>query len=151
MNPSDTALWRKLASGAILIAIGLAIIVLGWSYPFGTLTQMGPGFLPFYIALGIIALGGAVMAMDLRQPNADDAGPVHWRGLAFICAAIVLFGVLVNWAGLVPAMFLSVSVSMLADPDAKPFGIVAYSAVMTFLGWLLFIQALGLPLSAFWR
>jgi hypothetical protein len=150
LQPSDTAPWLRLASGATLIVIGLAIILLGWRYPFGTLAKMGPGFLPFYLAVGIVALGVAVMVVDLRQTGIDDAEPVHWRGLVFLCAAIVLFGGMVGRAGLVPAMFLAVSVSMLADPQAKPLGILIYAAVMTLLGWLLFIQALGLPLSAFW-
>lgn len=134
-----------------MIAIGLAIIAIGWSYPFGSLTQMGPGFLPHYLGVGIVALGVAVTVMDMRSPNGEAPGQIQWRALLLICAAVILFAVLVNWAGLVPAMFLAVSVSMLADPAARPLEILGYSLVMTVLGWLLFIQALGLPLSAFWR
>lgn len=148
---ANSSVWRRAASGAILIAIAAAIIAISWNYPFGTVTQMGPGFIPFYVGLGIGLLGLAVLVMDLRATEDAEVEAPHWRGLIFICASILLFATLVNWAGLVPAMFLAVAVSMLADGQSRPLGILIYSGIVTLLGWLLFIQALGLPLSAFWR
>lgn len=141
--------WRKAASGAILIAIGVAIIAISWRYPFGSVTDMGPGFIPQYTGFGIAIFGVLILIADIRLGHVVTVEPIRWRAFGLVSAGVMLFAVLVNWLGLVPAMFMAVAVSMLADRDATPLGIVVYSAVMTGLGWLLFIKALGLPLTAF--
>ena len=146
---SAVSILRRAASGAILIAIGAAIIGISWRYPFGTLTQMGPGYVPFYCGLGILALGLVILMSDLRAEEVASTTPPRWRAFLFVTASITLFALLVNWLGLVPAMFMAVTVSMLADEDASLGGILIYATVMTGLGWLLFIKALGLPLTAF--
>lgn len=143
--------WHRVTSGAILILIACGILVFSWDYPVGSLTEMGPGFMPRCVGLGLAALGGIVLVLDLKASALEPLERPNWRSLIFICSAITIFALIVNRIGLVPAMFLAVSVSMLADSQARPIGIILYSTILTFLGWLLFIQALGLPLSAFWR
>ncbi|MEQ3625437.1 MAG: tripartite tricarboxylate transporter TctB family protein [Celeribacter sp.] len=149
MQPDTVVAWRRAASGAILAAIGIAIIAISWRYPFGTVTQMGPGFIPHYVGLGIVALGVVILITDLRSDAVKPVNPIRWRAFVLISAGISLFALLINWLGLVPAMFLSVAVSMLADDEATPLGILIYAGAMTVLGWALFIKALGLPLTAF--
>ena len=58
---------------------------------------------------------------------------------------------LIEPAGLVPAMFCAVAASKFANNRASLLSIVIYSAAVTFAGWLLFIVALGLPLTVFGR
>jgi len=146
-----TGLWARAVGGTVLIAIGLFILIVAWSYPLGTVTQMGPGFIPRCVAIAIILLGVVVLVIDLRSAHFVGVERPQWRGILFITAAVSVFGVLVNGLGLVPAMFLAVAISMFADNQARSPGILLYAAIVTFLGWLLFIPALGLPLSAFGR
>lgn len=145
----QAGLGRRLTPGGILILLGIAILVLAWAYPTGQLTDMGPGYMPKLIALALMAMGGAVLVTDLRAGAAALPPGLNWRGLVFISAAVVVFALLVPKAGLVPAMFGAVALSMLADSSFSPLGIALYSAAVTFFSWLLFIPALGLPLSAF--
>ena len=142
---------QRALSGAVLLAVGLAMLAIAWSYPTGRLTQMGPGFIPRVVGLMICALAAAIIVLDLRDPTLGKADKLHWRGLILISASILIFAALVDVAGLVPSMFMAVAVSMLADRDATPLGIAVYSSLATLGGWLLFLVVLELPIPAFWR
>jgi len=142
---------QRALSGGVLLAIGLLMLIIGWSYPVGKLTQMGPGFIPRVVGFVICALATAIIFIDVKSSNADQAGKMHWRGLIFVSAAIIVFGALVDVAGLVPSMFLAVLISMFADDQARPLTVLIYACVATFAGWLLFLVGLELPIPAFWR
>ncbi|MEJ8476125.1 tripartite tricarboxylate transporter TctB family protein [Roseibium algae] len=151
LDQQKLPIWRRIIGGSVLVVIGLTMIAISWSYPSGSLTQMGPGFMPHLIALALITMGIAVIVSDLR-----DAGPVreeqvHWRALVFISGAVIIFIVLIEPAGLIPAMFCAVAASMLANKRSGFLSILIYSAAVTLAGWFLFIVALGLPLTLFGR
>lgn len=141
----------RAVSGGVLLVSGLVMLFFAWGYPTGTLNQMGPGFIPQTIALMISGLAVAIIILDLRAPDLAPAGAVHIRGLIFVSAAIITFALLVDVAGLVPSMFLAVAISMFADNQARPLTVLIYATVATFLGWLLFLVGLELPIPAFWR
>lgn len=149
-QPRPTALSRAL-SGGVLLAVGIGMLVIGWSYPVGQLTQMGPGYVPRAIALFICMIAAAIIVIDLRSTDIARSDGIHWRGLIFVSAAMLIFAALVDVAGLVPSMFLAISVSMFADRQAKPLTILLYTVLATFAGWLLFLVILELPIPAFRR
>jgi hypothetical protein len=144
-------LWRRLISGAVLVVFGSAMLGISWSYPNGSISQMGPGFMPHATALALIAMGVLIVIADLRDTGLADPEPPHWRALILISASVFIFGMLITRAGLVPAIFIAVVIATLANSRASILGTLAYSAGVTFFGWLLFIVALGLPISAFGR
>ncbi|MEP3047265.1 MAG: tripartite tricarboxylate transporter TctB family protein [Roseibium sp.] len=153
-DKSDLPTWRRIISGLILAIVGTTMLATSWSYSAGSLTQMGPGFMPQVIAIAIIAMGLGIIVSDLRDPVSrfdERSQPLHWRSLVFICCAVLVFVLLIEPAGLVPAMFCAVAVSMLANPNISFVGVVVYSAAVSLFGWFLFLVALGLPLSAFGR
>lgn len=142
---------RRAVSGGVLLAAGLVMLFIAWSYPTGTVNQMGPGFIPQTIGIMLLCLALAIIIIDMQAPETERTGAMHWRGLIFISAAIIIFAVLVDVAGLVPSMFLAVAMSMFADTHARPLSVLIYTVVATFLGWLLFVVGLELPIPAFWR
>ncbi|MFD0979948.1 tripartite tricarboxylate transporter TctB family protein [Tropicimonas aquimaris] len=142
---------KRASSGGVLLLIGLIILVVAWNYPVGKLTQMGPGFIPRVVGFVICALAAAIIAIDLSAPSHARGEKIHWRGLIFVSAAILIFASVVDRVGLVPSMFLAVTVSMFADFDARPLNILVYAILATLGGWLLFVVALELPIPAFWR
>lgn len=148
-NQPGTA--RRALSGGVLLAIGLLMLVIGWGYPAGTVTQMGPGFIPRVVAFVICGLAIAIIAVDVTTPDTPPAERMHWRGLIFVSAAIIVFAVLVDVVGLVPSMFLAVLISMFADDRAQPLTILVYACLTTLAGWGLFLVVLELPIPAFWR
>jgi hypothetical protein len=145
------SLAMRAVSGGVLRVAGLVMLGFAWGYPTGTLNQMGPGFIPQTIGILMSCLAVAIIVIDLRAPELQQGGAINWRGLIFISAAIIIFAVLVDVAGLVPSMFLAVAVSMFADDQARPLSVLIYTVIATFLGWLLFLVGLELPIPAFWR
>jgi flagellar biosynthesis component FlhA len=151
---SKMPIWRRLASGLILVVFGASMLAISWSYSQGSLTQMGPGFMPHVIALALIAMGLGVVVTDLRDTVSryDERNHrLHWRSLIFISGAVIVFIGLIEPGGLVPAMFCAVAVSMLANPSVSVASVLVYSGAVSLAGWFLFLIALGLPLSAFGR
>lgn len=147
----ERKIWRQAVSGAVLVALGLAILVISWDYSVGSLTDMGPGYMPRIIAVGLVVMGLGILVSDLRGAVLTYDEPIHWRAIVFICAAVLIFVALIEPAGLIPAMFCAVAASKLANSRAGLVSVVIYSAAVTFAGWLLFIVALGLPLTVFGR
>ena len=141
----------RAVSGGVLLMAGLVMLFFAWNYPTGSLNQMGPGFVPQAVGILLSCLAVAIIIIDLRAPELEQGGAMHWRGLIFVSAAIIIFAVLVDVAGLVPSMFLAVMVSMFADERARPLSVLIYALIATLLGWLLFLVALELPIPAFWR
>lgn len=142
---------QRAVSGGVLLVAAIVMLVFAWGYPTGSLNQMGPGFIPQTIGILMACLAIAIIVLDLRAPRLDQGGTMHWRGLIFVSAAIIIFAILVDVAGLVPSMFLAVAVSMFADDQARPLSVLIYTIIATFLGWLLFLVGLELPIPAFWR
>ncbi|MBF9034328.1 hypothetical protein HKCCE2091_08760 [Rhodobacterales bacterium HKCCE2091] len=142
---------ERAAGGVVLLAFGIAMLAIGWDYPVGRLTQMGPGYLPMAIGTLVCLLSAAILWLDLSDTGIAAGPAIQWRGLIFVSAAILVFAGLVEATGLVPAMFLAVVVSKLADRNNRPLGILVYAVLATIAGWLLFLVVLELPFPAFWR
>jgi putative tricarboxylic transport membrane protein len=154
MDSADRAtrlpLWQATGGVALLVA-GVAILGVSWSYPTGGIVQMGPGYFPKAVGIGLVAMAVAVIISDLRGLGTPGEKHVHWRPLICLSASVLTFGLLVTRAGLVPATFTTLVLAMLADRRSRQVGILVYAGIGTLLAWLLFIPVLGLPISAFWR
>lgn len=144
-------LFDRVVGGIVLALFGIAMLAIGWDYPMGRVNQMGPGFVPLSIGVIICLLSVAIFWIDLRDETISPAPALDWRGLIFVSAAILVFAGLVEFAGLLPSMFLAVVVSKLADRTNRPLGILVYAGLATLAGWLLFLVVLELPIPAFWR
>ena len=141
----------RMLPGAVLLGVGLVILATSWTYPRGSLSEMGPGFIPTVIGALIGAFSVAILLGDLLRANPEPAAPLHWRGLIFVSAGILAFAGLIEPAGLVPSMFVATALSMFADDEARLPGVLIYATLATLAGWLLFLVALDLPIPAFWR
>src|SRR6478752_7039071 len=77
-------------AGILFIVFGGAALWISRGYAFGSLTKMGPGYLPTALSWALVAVGGVLM---LRALAID--GPAIERSLVapqlFILAAIVVF------------------------------------------------------------
>src|SRR4051812_36364587 len=89
--------------GLMLIAIGIATIVIARAYPFGTSLRMGPGYFPTVLGGVLILFGLYLLVSALRSGEPID---VNWSLRAFIVVplSLVLFGFLMDRAGFVPAL-----------------------------------------------
>lgn len=131
-----------------VVALGVAVVVIGRSYPVGTLSRMGSGYFPVILG-GLLALVGVALIWEAIRAGESALQRIPLRPVLMIGLGVLSFGALVERAGLVPATVALVLLSSLAEPPLRPVSTLVIAAVMSALGVALFIHALALPLNAF--
>lgn len=114
----------------------------------GSLTAMGPGFLPLVLGLCLALL--AVLLFWLERP-ADQARAqvLPLRPVLCIGAGMVAWALVVDSAGFIPAGLLQLLLSSLALPQPNWRRLVFGALLATLIAYGLFVQLLGMPLAAF--
>jgi hypothetical protein len=98
---------------ALLVMLGVGAVQAGLGYGAGTLTEMGPGYMP--VALGILCiLLGLVLGITAERSQ-KPAGKPDLRGWVCILTGIFAFVVLGRYGGLAPAGSASVFIAALGD------------------------------------
>jgi hypothetical protein len=141
-------------AGGLMTLIGIGSVMEARHYNVGTLFHMGPGFFPIILGvimtcLGILIAGVAAMASAVDDDQLIIPKP-EWRAWACILAGPVLFIVLGNLGGLIPATFACVFVSALGDRESTLKSAVILATGVTFCGVLLFSYLLQVSLPM-WR
>jgi uncharacterized membrane protein len=138
--PNNKDFW----AGAMLIAVGVAAVLIARDYPFGSAFRMGPGYFPSVLG-GILALFGLSLLVRAMRGGEKIVGGWSLRALVILPLSFVLFGVLMDHAGFVPALAVLIFGSAAAGSEFK-FGQVALLTVaLTVLSVGIFIWGLGLP------
>src|SRR5262245_54023820 len=102
----NTLLARKdVWAGLMLIAIGAGAMLVARNYPFGTALRMGPGYFPMLMGGLLILFGLGILASGLRAGEAIE-GSWPLRALIILPLSLVLFGVLMERAGFIPALMV---------------------------------------------
>jgi putative tricarboxylic transport membrane protein len=114
------------------------------NYPFGTALRMGPGFFPVVLGGLLIVFGLAVLAIGLRQGE-SMAGSWSLRALIILPLSLILFGLLMEYAGFVPAMLVLIVGSATASTEFRFLEVLLFAAGLTALSVAVFVWALGLP------
>jgi hypothetical protein len=149
---------KEIASGVLLVAFGAFAAWSAQGLEVGSGGQMGPGYFPNVLAALLAVLGGIVFVNGLRAPRAADAGEnggtappraVPWRAIACVGGAVLLFGLVVRPLGLGPALAGAVALTCLASRHWTLRSLLAVTAAMVLLGWLVFVEGLRLPVP-FW-
>ena len=132
-------------AGLIFVAIGVGFILLASQYRYGDMHRMGPAMFPTLVG-ALLALLGAVIALRAFVLPGEPVPRFHARPLAVSLLAIVLFGVALQWLGLVAAVAVLVLVGAYAARDVRPLENVALAVVMVLFSVAVFVWLLGLPL-----
>jgi len=132
-------------AGLIFIAIGGGFVLLAQQYRLGDMHRMGPAMFPTLVGALLAALGLIValrsFALDGAAVPRFDARPI---GVSIL--AIVLFGIALQWLGLIAAVAMLVLVGAYAARDVRPLENLALAAVMIAFSVAVFVWLLGLPL-----
>jgi putative tricarboxylic transport membrane protein len=139
-NPRD--FW----AGAFYVALALAVFWFGSGLATGSSARMGPGYFPMVLGaiLGLLGLASVVRSF-LRPGEAIE--PIAWKPLTFILGATVLFGLLLERAGVVIALAVLIVVSAMASQHSRPnaASIAALVGIVVFCV-LVFVKGLGVPM-----
>ena len=137
---------KDILAGLIFIGLGLAFGIAAAGYPIGTALRMGPGYFPLVLAGVMVALGLAIAAKGLAATAADEpAGPVPWRAIVLILAALVFFGATIRGLGMAPALFVTAFLAALASRRNGPLAAAVMAAALTLFCVLIFGVGLGVP------
>ena len=131
-------------AGMMLVVIGAAAMFVSREYRFGSALRMGPGFFPAILSGILIAFGVCIMAMGLRSGE-EIKENVSIRALVLLTLSFVLFGILMDKAGFIPALIALVFVSASAGKEFRFVEVLLLTAVLVVGAVALFIWGLGLP------
>jgi putative tricarboxylic transport membrane protein len=132
-------------AGLIFVAIGAAFILLASQYRLGTMHRMGPAMFPILVG-SVLAVLGAIIALRSFVLDGEPVPRFYARPIGVSLLAIVLFGVALQWLGLVAAIAVLVLVGAYAAREVRPLETVALAAVMIVFSVAVFVWLLGLPL-----
>jgi putative tricarboxylic transport membrane protein len=136
---------KDFLSGVHFVGIGALGIFLAQDYPMGTALRMGPGYFPIVLSGIIILMGIYCLIQGLLKPERLIASNWSIRALTVLPIAMVLFGVLMEHAGFIPALIVLVFVSAAAGREFKFVEVLLMAIGLTIGSWALFIWGLGLP------
>jgi hypothetical protein len=132
-------------AGIHYIAVGAVAMWIAKDYPFGSALRMGPGYFPTVLGGIMMAMGVYVLALGLRKDHEKIQGNLSLRALIVLPISMVVFGILMEEAGFIPAMAALIPISAAAGRDFKWLEVVPLTIGLTVLCAAGFIYGLGLP------
>jgi hypothetical protein len=133
-------------AGMLFVAAGGLALWVGRNYAVGSLTGMGPGFLPRVLSWALLVIGGGLVLRALAVAGPALA-PSAVRPQLFILAAIVVFALTIERLGLMLAVVLVALTAALASREIRAGEAVALAVGLAVACVLLFVQLLGQPFS----
>lgn len=135
---------RDLIAGLLFVVLGGLAIILARDYPLGTTMRMGPGYFPTVLGGILLLFGAYVLARGIRSGE-KVKGEWGVRPLAWITLSIVLFGYLLDRAGMVPATVVTIFVAAAAGREFRFKEVLLLAVVMTAFSVVVFSWGLKLP------
>lgn len=138
-NPAD--FW----SGSLFLAVASAFLWIARNYDFGTPLRMGPSFFPVVLSVVLAAIGLTTLLRSLAVDDERIDG-FALKGLALVSLGTILFGVLIERAGIIIAVSAITLVSAYASAKfAWKQGLIMAALLSAFCA-LVFVYGLGVPM-----
>ncbi len=132
-------------SGVMLIAIGGGALFIARNYQFGSSLRMGPGYFPVILSAALVMFGVYFASQGLRNRGEKLEGSWSLRALIVLPLSLVVFGLLIDRAGFIPAMLALIIGSAAGSTQFKLTEVLLFSVFMTAMCVVVFVWALGLP------
>ena len=137
---------QDLATAILFVAVGLSAFFIGADYPMGTPQRLGTGVLPRILAWCLMGTGILLLIKAILAEGASLTGWA-WRPMVMVTMAVSAFALLVDRAGLMVAMLVSMTLVALGTPETRWREFAAFSVLMLFVGAGVFVWGLGMPIS----
>jgi hypothetical protein len=131
-------------AGMMFFGTGAGAMFIARNYPFGSSLRMGPGYFPRVLGGILVAFGIYVMLRGLRS-NEKIQGNWSLRALTILPLSVVIFGVLMELAGFIPALVAQVFVAAAASRTFKFVTVLMLTIFLVAISVAMFIWGLGLP------
>lgn len=140
-------------AGSFFVIVGSLALWIALDYPTGSATRILAGYFPRLISGLLILLGLAIIYRGIGgHAGTEETVPAsEWRPTLFVPLSMVSFGGTIETLGLVPAVFIAVLILSLAEKRKRWGEVLALGSGLSLVVYLIFIQALGLPIPVFPR
>jgi len=139
---------RDVWAGAMLIVTGATSVIIARDYASGTSLRMGPGYFPSVLG-GLLVLFGIYLVASGLRSNEKIAGGWSLRALVVLPLSLVMFGLLMEYTGFVPALMVLIVGSSAAGSEFNLKEALLLATGLTAFAVALFIYGLGLPYPLF--
>ena len=133
-------------SGLIFTGFGVAFVAVARNYPLGSALRMGPAYFPTMVG-GLLAVLGVVLVARSVFSAGEAVDHIGLRALLLVLGALVLFGYLLDYTGLVPAIVALVFVSAAGGHEFKWWEVSVLAVALAVLAVGIFYYGLGMPLD----
>ena len=135
---------RDFWAGLLYIFTGALSIFIALDYPFGSALRMGPGYFPRVLGGIMIAFGVVVLLMGIKN-NEKIKGFWSIRALIILPISAVVFGMLMELAGFIPALAALIPVAAASGKEFRWLEVLLLTVGLTVMSLGIFIWGLGLP------
>ncbi len=143
MGKSQTTFY----AGLLFIATGLLFLFGSANYNMGTASSMGPGYFPTILSLFLIVLGIINVIRSYLSKITDKVDKLAFRPLVFVLLANIVFGIMLTWCGLVPAIILLTVIASLANKEYRLREIILLALFLALLSSIVFVGVLHMPIK----
>jgi hypothetical protein len=144
---------KDVVAGLMLVAFAVAGLWLNQDHTLGTARRMGPGYMPMLTFWLLLGLGGIIFLTGLfNGPDKLDRWAL--RELLLVLAALCVFGLILEKAGLFLTLTVTIFISTLADNTHRWKGVIGLIVFLLALCWWVFIRELDIRIEiwpTFWR
>jgi len=137
---------KDLVAGLLFIGTGIAAIAIAANYTLGTAARMGPGYFPRLLGMLLIVLGAILTVRSLRLTGPPLPG-WKWRPVLVTLGSVVVFGLIVNRAGLVLSTILLIVMASAASHEFRPREAVISGIALAALAVGVFVIGLKLQIG----
>jgi Tripartite tricarboxylate transporter TctB family len=137
---------QDFATGLLFLIIGIGAYYIGSSYSMGIAQRPGTGVLPRILAWCLIG-SGVLMWIKAFTTEGEGIGKFAWRPLVMVTVAVIAFSLLIDRAGLVVAMIVSMMLAALGTHETRWREFAMFMVLMLAVGLGLFIYGLGMPIK----
>jgi hypothetical protein len=143
--------YRDLAAGALLLALGLFVAIYASSnYRIGEANHMGPGYFPMVLGWVLAGLGAIIALLAFRKTVQVLHPPAfQLRPILAVLLAILVFSLMVERLGLVPATVGLTAVAVFSERPIHLKRSLWLAAGLSLISWLIFTVGLQMTLPAF--
>lgn len=139
---------QDVGAAFVFVLIGLAGVHFGADLRFGGAARMGPGFFPLYLSWCIVGIGViiGVRSLVFSGPAIER---MRLRPVLFVICSLLVFGFAMEEFGLFVSAFALVAIAAFAQSKPDLLGTGLLAAGMTVFCVVVFVLALGQPLTLF--
>jgi hypothetical protein len=150
-NLAHILLKRDVLAGLMFMGFATWGFLASGGLEMGALSEMGPAYFPRIVSSILMLLG-----IGIALTGFSGASPMlvkHWalRPILMILLASLAFAVLLERAGIVIAISVTVYIGVLAGERLRPLPLIALTAVLIIASVALFIWALGMQIPVWPR